>query len=151
MFYHSANVGTFTSMEIFEPLTFAIMVTPVPTPTPLLADSTHSTCTAECSKHGCLRTTTASRRRLSLAGAALLLEAQLSISSRGAGLLTPLVPAAPQDTMRRLCVVCSGFVFQGNTCTLLNACGIALVIGGAGTYNVVKGMPQSGAGKGKKA
>ena len=51
--------------------------------------------------------------------------------------------------MRRLCVVCSGFVFQGNACTLLNACGIALVIGGAGTYNVVKGMPHSGAGKGK--
>ena len=51
--------------------------------------------------------------------------------------------------MRRLCVVCSGFVFQGNACTLLNACGIALVIGGAGTYNVVKGMPQSGVGKGK--
>ena len=63
-------------------------------------------------------------------------------------------PGVVQDTMRRLCVVCSGFVFQGNACTLLNACGIALVIGGAGTYNVVKGMPASGEGgkaKGKKA
>ena len=65
--YHMSNVGTFTSIEIFDPLSFAII-----------------------------------------------------------------------DTLRRLCVVMSGFIFQGNPCTLVNACGIVLVIGGAGTYNVVK-------------
>ena len=42
------------------------------------------------------------------------------------------------DTLRRLLVVCSGFVFQGNPCTVQNGVGILLVIAGAGCYNVVK-------------
>lgn len=65
--YHMSNVGTFTSIEIFDPLSFAII-----------------------------------------------------------------------DTLRRLCVVVSGFFYQGNECTVTNACGIALVIGGAGAYNIAK-------------
>eukprot|EP01043_Picozoa_sp_COSAG02_P029665 COSAG02_NODE_1857_length_10645_cov_24.485302_7_plen_356_part_00 len=76
--YHLSNVGTFTSIEIFEPLSFAII-----------------------------------------------------------------------DTLRRLCVVVSGFFYQGNPCTVINACGIVLVIGGAGAYNVVKGRAAKEQKKGK--
>ena len=81
--YHMSNVGTFTSIDIFDPLSFAII-----------------------------------------------------------------------DTLRRLSVVVSGFFFQGNPCTLVNACGIALVIGGAGSYNVIKSRGTATAskeGNGKKA
>jgi drug/metabolite transporter (DMT)-like permease len=42
------------------------------------------------------------------------------------------------DTLRRLLVVCSGFVYQGNPCTTANMLGIVLVVVGAGMYNVVK-------------
>ena len=77
--YHMSNVGTFTSIEIFDPLSFAII-----------------------------------------------------------------------DTLRRLCVVVSGFCFQGNPCTLVNACGIVLVIGGAGAYNVVKSKSTSAQSKGRQ-
>eukprot|EP01046_Picozoa_sp_COSAG06_P027225 COSAG06_NODE_2391_length_6964_cov_80.625055_4_plen_332_part_00 len=72
--YHMSNVGTFTSIEIFDPLSFAII-----------------------------------------------------------------------DTLRRLCVVVSGFLYQGNPCTMVNACGIVLVIGGAGAYNIVKGRAAAAA------
>ena len=65
--YHMANIGTFTSIGVFEPLSFAII-----------------------------------------------------------------------DTLRRLMVVCSGFIYQGNVCTLTNIVGIVLVIVGAGLYNVFK-------------
>ena len=65
--YHAANVGTFTSIDTFNSLTFAII-----------------------------------------------------------------------DTLRRLLVVCSGFVYQGNPCTIQNMVGIVLVIFGAGCYNVLK-------------
>lgn len=38
------------------------------------------------------------------------------------------------DTVRRLCVVASGFVLQGNPCSTVNVAGIALVFAGAGAY-----------------
>jgi len=38
------------------------------------------------------------------------------------------------DTVRRLCVVASGFVFQGNPCSAINVAGIALVFVGAAAY-----------------
>lgn len=71
--YHSANVGTFTSLDTFNSLTFAII-----------------------------------------------------------------------DTLRRLLVVCSGFVYQGNPCTMQNLVGIVLVIFGAGCYNVLKDSSTKG-------
>ena len=40
------------------------------------------------------------------------------------------------NTVRRLCVVCSGFLYQGNTCSAANMCGIVLVFVGSGIYNV---------------
>lgn len=79
--YHAANVGTFTSIDTFDSLTFAII-----------------------------------------------------------------------DTLRRLLVVCSGFVYQGNPCTTQNMVGITLVIFGVGCYNILKdAAPAAEAGaKGKK-
>jgi uncharacterized membrane protein len=73
--YHSANVGTFTSLDTFNSLTFAII-----------------------------------------------------------------------DTLRRLLVVCSGFVYQGNPCTPQNLVGIVLVIFGAGCYNILKDSGAAGEG-----
>ena len=65
--YHLANVGTFRSISLFEPLTFSVI-----------------------------------------------------------------------DTVRRLCVVVSGFVYQGNPCSWVNVAGIALVFSGAGWYARIK-------------
>ena len=78
--YHMSNVGTFTSIEMFDPLSFAII-----------------------------------------------------------------------DTLRRLCVVVSGFFFQGNPCTVVNACGIVLVIGGAGAYNIAKSKASAQSKEEKRA
>jgi len=51
----------------------------------------------------------------------------------------PFLPFAVIDTLRRLAIVCvSGFFIQGNTCTLLNAVGILLVLSGAISYNIAR-------------
>jgi drug/metabolite transporter (DMT)-like permease len=42
---------------------------------------------------------------------------------------------AVTDTVRRLLVVCSGFVYQGNPCSFLNAGGVVLVFFGVAVYN----------------
>lgn len=51
----------------------------------------------------------------------------------------PFLAFAVIDTLRRLCIVCvSGFLIQGNTCTMKNALGIVLVLLGAIVFNLMQ-------------
>eukprot|EP00405_Crypthecodinium_cohnii_P018486 CAMPEP_0206482156 /NCGR_PEP_ID=MMETSP0324_2-20121206/38696_1 /ASSEMBLY_ACC=CAM_ASM_000836 /TAXON_ID=2866 /ORGANISM="Crypthecodinium cohnii, Strain Seligo" /LENGTH=315 /DNA_ID=CAMNT_0053960029 /DNA_START=16 /DNA_END=963 /DNA_ORIENTATION=+ len=53
--------------------------------------------------------------------------------------LVPFLSFSVIDTLRRLAIVCvSGFLVQGNPCTMLNGFGIALVLSGAIGYNYLK-------------
>ena len=63
---------------------------------------------------------------------------------RSISLFEPLTFAVV-DTVRRLCVVVSGFVYQGNPCSWVNVAGIALVFSGAGWYARLKSAEQQAA------
>ena len=60
---------------------------------------------------------------------------------RSIALFEPLTFAVV-DTVRRLCVVASGFAYQGNPCSWVNVAGIALVFSGAGWYARLKSAEQ---------
>ena len=55
------------------------------------------------------------------------------------------------DTVRRLCVVISGFVFQGNPASTINIVGVVVVFAGAGWYATIQASLKSQGKGGKKA
>ena len=55
------------------------------------------------------------------------------------------------DTVRRLCVVISGFLFQGNPASTVNVVGVLIVFAGAGWYAAIQASLKAQAKGAKKA